>query len=385
MPMFRLTSRREWMKGGVAAAVGAAAVRGLNAVDFEAQARPLRANSAGPIRLCFNENPYGPSAKALAAMRESLGAGNRYANQLYGYPELEEMIAAREGLTREHVVLGSGSGEILCMAAVAFGLGRGGIVAAELTFPVLMSYAERIGARVTRVPLDERFAHDLGAMEARATAGAGLVYVCNPNNPTGTVLPPERLRDFCERVSRRAAVLVDEAYYEYVEPPHAATMVELVRSGLDVIVVRTFSKIYGLAGMRVGYCLARPDLAARLRAFRMSMLNQSGLKAAAASYGDEEFVRLSRRRNNEARNSFCEELRATGLDYVPSHANFVYVRFGVENRAAPRSLAQRGFLVNGDGSPLAGEWARVSVGTPAEMSGLAAAMRAVMKVGTKVG
>ena len=335
--------------------------------------------AAPTVRLWGNENPHGPSPLARRAMTEALVNGNRYAMPA-DYAELENLIAKREGLTAEHVLLGSGSGELLAMAGVAYGLQSGEIVCADPTFAGLMRYAEKIGARVTRVPLNERFEHDLEGMHGRVNKDVRLVYVCNPNNPTGTIVAGARLRDFCEAAARTSTVMVDEAYWDYADAPEFQTMVDLVRKGSNVIIVRTFSKIHALAGMRVGYALARPETIARLREFRMGILNQVGLRGAIASYQDEEFMRFSRRKNLEAREIFYKEMDAMRRRYVRTQGNFVWLHAGAENRDLPLKLAERGVMITGNRSPLTGDWARVTLGTPEEMRAFISAYKEAMKV-----
>jgi histidinol-phosphate aminotransferase len=369
------TSRRDWMK---AAAVTAACL-GSAAGAPAGTRRPAARRPAGPVRLFANENPFGPSDAARRAIADAVVDANRYVNQGGDLARLKSLIAAREGLTPEHVVVGAGSSEILCQAAIAFGLGGGELIAADPTFNLLPRYAEGVGAKVHRVPLDERFEHDLAEMNRRTTQSIGLVYVCNPNNPTGTLVPPERLRAFCEDVSRRAVVFVDEAYVEYMDAPARVTTVDLVRKGQNVIVLRTFSKIYGLAGMRIGYALAHPDLASRLSKFAYSVVNTLGVRAAIASLEDSEFVASSRRANVEARAATYRALDEAGAKYVPSHANFVYFRAGEKNRGLPAALAGRGLLLNPTGAPFSAEWARLTVGTPDEMRLFASAFRETFK------
>jgi histidinol-phosphate aminotransferase len=368
------TSRRDWMKSAAVAAACMGAAGGVTA-----RSHSLRGRANAPVRLFANENPLGPSEAARRAIADSIVDANRYVNQAGDLARLKALIAAREGLTPEHIVVGSGSSEILCQAALAFGIGGGELIAADPTFNLLPRYAETVGARVHRVPLDERFEHDLAEMDRRATQSVGLVYVCNPNNPTGTLLAADRLRAFCEEISRRAVVFVDEAYIEYTDNPARATTVDLVRKGNNMIVLRTFSKIYGLAGMRIGYAMARPDLAARLSKYTVSVVNTLGVRAALASLEDAEFVATSRRANVEARNATYRALDAVGAKYVPSSANFVYFRAGEKNKGLPAALAGRGVLLNPTGAPLAAEWGRLTIGTPDEMRLFASALRETFK------
>src|SRR4028118_2272586 len=268
-------NRREMLKIGAFAGASAFLNLGTGSSIIAAQSQ-----SQSIIRLSSNENPYGPSPKARQAVIESVSLGNRYSQTEAA--QLEKLIAERENVAPESVVLGTGSGEVLAMAAVAYGLNQGEIVTASPTFFGLLQYAERIGARINRVLLDADHVHDLDAMSRRVSGATKLVYVCNPNNPTGTIVSTEKLKQFCEVVSKQAPILVDEAYLEYVDDFPASSMIDFVRKGANVIVLRTFSKIYGLAGMRVGYGLAKPEIAARLRQFRLTWLTPVSLGAARA-------------------------------------------------------------------------------------------------------
>jgi histidinol-phosphate aminotransferase len=366
-------NRRSVLGAGLASA-GLALLPWRTALAAPA-AQPLRTAGA-PVRLSANENPYGPGESARRAAREAVAQGNRYVARDV-QEAFVQLIAEREGLSPEHVVLTAGSTELLCMAGAALGAGGGGVVASEEVFPVLPRYAQALGARVTHVPLTEGKAHDLEAMEARVETGTRLVYVCNPSNPTGTTVPPAALRAFCARVSAHAPVLVDEAYVEYLDPAEPASMVGLLRQGHDVIVSRTFSKVYGLAGLRIGYGLARPQVAERLRALRMSLPSPVGVAAARASLLDTAFVRHARARNAEARAWTGAALERLGVPYIPSHANFLYFR--APSRTLPAALLQRGVAITHTPAPLESDWARVSVGTLPEMHAFAAALAAVLR------
>ncbi len=203
------------------------------------------------------------------------------------------------------------------------------MVAADPSYRGLTRYAETAGATVRAVPLDAAMGHDLPAMAAAVTDATRLVYICNPNNPTGTALAPDALRAFCERVSRRAVVFVDEAYLDLVaDPALGASMGDLVRAGHDVIVARTFSKVHGMAGMRIGYGIARPELAARLRAVGMGGPNVVAMRAAGASLDDPAFLEASRAGIRAARAFTYAALDAAGYPYVRSHGNFVFFDTG---------------------------------------------------------
>lgn len=366
-------TRRQWLLRTGTATAGLA----LQPVFTETAVRMSSLAMAGDgtvrAKLDNNENPYGPSERTRRAIIEALGEGCRYPGPQW--KELEEMIAKKEGVSPEHVLLGSGSSEILRMAAMAYGPQGGELLTAYPTYEGLENAARTVGAYVHRVPLDKNMVHDLDEMDRRTTQAVRLVFVCNPNNPTGTFVPADRLRAFCREVSRRAVVFVDEAYYEYVEAPEYASMIDLVREGHNVIVSRTFSKIHGLAGLRIGYAFARPDIVARLRQFRTTYsINVLGARAALASYQDTEFHAFSRRKNAEGRAALYRLLESLGYRYIPSHTNFVFFHLKQELLPFREHMQKRGILVARLFPPYT-DWCRVSVGTADEMKAFADALR----------
>lgn len=333
------------------------------------------ANGQTLIKLSSNENPYGPSPKARQAIIEAVASGNRYAGG--EVVALEKLIAEREGVAPENVVLGTGSGEVLAMAAVAYGLDKGEIVTPDPTFWGLQRYAENIGAKITRVPLDANHSHDLKTMRERISANTRLVYVCNPNNPTGTIIPNAELRQFCTDV-KNTPILIDEAYLEYLDDYPASSAVDSVRKGANVIVLRTFSKIYGLAGLRVGYGLARKDIADNLKKFRMTWFNPISLRAAIASLQDETFVRESRRKNAETRKFVLAEMDKLKLSSASSNANFIWLNVGVNQRDLPAKLMKANIAIRNGIAPLDSDWARITIGTDAEMQSFTKTLRGII-------
>ena len=371
--MAALMNRRQWLKTGALAAAGVA-VRPDASLFTPTTLTPRAFNK--PIRLHSNENPYGPSVAARQAIQNALGEGNLYPSS--SYRELEKMIADREGLTPEHVVLGAGSHEVLRMTAMAYGLAGGEILTAYPTYEGMERYAGTLGAHVHRVPLDDDLVIDLREMERRTTQSVKLVFVCNPNNPTGTIRHAAEVKQFCEDVSRRSVVFVDEAYYELVDDPAYESMVFMVRQGHNVIVSRTFSKVYGLAGLRIGYGLARPDIAARLRRFRTgSSLNILGVRAALAAYQDQDFVRESRMKIAEARSYATKTVQDHGHRCLPSHTNFIFFHLGHDIRSFRTKMEQQGILVGRPFPPFM-DWCRLSIGTMQEMQAFTDAFQSVM-------
>ena len=281
-------NRRKWLKTGSLALAGTSVA--LNGAAKNTAPLPFFSSTAeGPLRLNSNENPHGPSPTARKAMIEAFDLGCRYPSQFYN--ELKEKIAEKEGVTPDHIFIGAGSHELLRVAGTAYGIGNGEILTAFPTYEGMERYASATGAFTHRVPLDDDLMIDLEAMDRRTTQSVNLVFLCNPNNPTGTVLPGDQVDAFCEEVSKRAVVFVDEAYHEYVDDPAYYSMIHRVKAGDNIIVSRTFSKIFGLAGIRVGYGIARPDIIRRMQPFATgSGVNVLGVKAALASYDDEEFL-----------------------------------------------------------------------------------------------
>jgi len=271
------------------------------------------------------------------------------------------MIAERHTLAPASVVLSSGSNEALCAAMAAWGA-QGSILAPELTYGPHLRYAQKIGVDVVRVPLAQDMGIDLDAMATRAAADdISLVYICNPNNPTGMLLDPAALRAFCHQVGKHAVVLVDEAYNELTDDPVASSMMELVTAGDNVIVMRTFSKIYALAGLRIGYTMAPEPLATRVGDYVMAWPNVVGLAAAIASYDDEAFVKFSRQRIAEGRKMVSEIFARNGVPYLPSQTNFVYADIGRNATQFAARMLEQGVSIRGVYPPY-DNYSRVSMG-----------------------
>ena len=319
--------------------------------------------AAGPVRLSSNENPYGPSPAALRAMTEAFGLAWRYPDE-YADALVEE-LASLHGVARDAVLLGNGSGEILKLAAAAFtGPGKR-VVLADPTFEAIMHHARTSSAEVTKIPLTADFRHDLPKM--LAATEAGLFYVCNPNNPTASLTPKDEMRAFLSKVPRDVAVLVDEAYYHYVESNEYESVIPLVRDYPNLIVARTFSKIYGMAGLRCGYCVAQPALNMRLRLHQTwDSVNVMALAAARASLKDPAHLEQGRRLNGEVKKYVYSELDRMGFRYIPSAANFLMVDLRRGARPVIDTMRQRGVEV-GRLFPSMPNYMRVTIGTKADM------------------
>ncbi len=368
-------TRRQWL------ARSGAALGGAILAGYGCSGRKLvslaNASSHPPIRMMFNENPYGPSELARQAMIAAFDEGGLYSRAAYN--ELRELIAKQEGLTPEHILIGAGSREILQVAGLSCGLAGGELISPHPTFEALNTYAETIGATVHRVPLDESMQIDLAAMRNKITSKVKLVYLCNPNNPTGTILPAPQLRAFCEEVAKETLILVDEAYHEYVDHPEYRSMVELVREGRNLIVSRTASKVHGLAGLRVGFGLADPQLIRHLQERLTGTTNIIGLRAAIASYRDGEFQAFSRQKNRASKEIAYKLMRDTGRRFLPSQTNFILFHAGKPIEEFQPMMEQHGFLV-GRPFPPYSDWCRLSMAKPEEMMKFAEAFRSAAAV-----
>lgn len=355
--------------GGIGGARPAAPLQGVPA------AGAARGGAGAVVRLSANENPYGPSPAALGAMREAFDVANRYPDEQV--TALTEDIARLHGVDTAQVLLGAGSSEILNLAAVAFtGPGRPA-VAAEPSFESLPRHARRHGAETLAVPLAADFRHDLPKMLA-AAPDPGLLYVCNPNNPTATITPKADLRALLGKAPERTLVLVDEAYFHFVDSDDFETVIPLVAAHPNLVVTRTFSKIYGMAGLRCGYAVAQPAAISRLRDHQaFDSVNVLALAAARASLRDADQVSRGRRLNREVRTAVCAELDRLGFAFIPSSANFMMI--DLRRPAAPviRELRQHNVEV-GREFPALPHHLRVTIGTADQMQAFLAAFGQVV-------
>ena len=330
------------------------------------QAAAGAASPAKPIRLNRNESSYGPCERANEAMRNAIGDANRYPGQ-----ELEDLrstISTLNGVGSEQITLGCGSAEILRIAAETF-LGPGkSLVMATPTFDAVAGYARASGTEIRAVPLTKRHTHDLDAMIRRTDASTGLIYVCNPNNPTGGLTPKGDLESFFDRVPRGVRVLVDEAYHDFVPPTsNYTTWVGRAASDPRVIVTRTLSKAYGLAGLRVGYAVASSGTSKRLAQRRLAMgVSIVAARAANAALGDQAYVRKIVERVADDRQEFYNQANARMLRSLDSVTNFVMLKTSRLGAEVAEQLREEGILV-ASGYLDFEYYIRVSLGSPQDM------------------
>ncbi|HBL27594.1 MAG TPA: aminotransferase [Acidobacteria bacterium] len=360
---------------------------GLLGAGFAAAALPPSSPAAaeptvGPdlgtvIRLSSNENPYGPSPAVYDALRAAFGRAWRYPDE--AEQALVEDLARLHGVAPDHVLLGNGSGEILQLAAAAFtGPGRPAVLA-DPAFEAVARYARTKGAEVVRVPLTADHRHDLEKM-LTVTRFTGLLYVCNPNNPTGTVT--SGLGDAPPRLPSGAVLLVDEAYHHYAAEGAAGdgytSALPLLARHPNLLVTRTFSKIFGLAGLRLGYAVARPETIDRLRYHQtLDAVNGQAIAAARAALQDTGHLESCRRRNQEIRTWVAAELAARGFTSLPSQANFLMTDLRRDVQPVIDALRTRGVEV-GRRFPALPTYLRVTVGTRPQMESFLRALAAVL-------
>ena len=353
-------SRRSFFIGSAVAGVSTFA----SARTFSLDSAPVNlfGPASGIAKLNANENPYGPSPKALKAIVEASAHGAYYVRR--SAQRLREMIAERHGLSTGYVVLSSGSSGVLTYLALA-ATQQGKILAPDLFWDTTSLMGVRNSRNgIVRLPKSASLSIDLEAMEGALDSDISMVHVTNPNNPTGMVLDSDELRAFCSRASEKCTVLVDEAYNELTADPATSTMVPLVKAGKNVAVARTFSKIYGLAGMRIGYMIAKPELLEKVKQYGLGDygLNQAGVAAAVASYNDSAFLEYSKAKIIEAREMVSEALQQNGLTALPSETNFMFVNLGVKNAESFRkAMADRNVLIRGIYRDYT-HWSRVSMG-----------------------
>jgi histidinol-phosphate aminotransferase len=385
-------SRRQWIKSSGLVAGGAIATGSLTpglaqalesdaphvvdgittAAGFAAHERMIEAmrRADGPVRLASNENPYGMAPSARKAIEDGWKQHAWY--NAPAIPNLKKIYAQSVGVPEDHVMIVAGSSELLSIVNLAYGM-KGEILTAWPTYEGLPRYAETLGLKVHKVPLAADLTHDLDTMDKRLTQAIDLVFVCNPNNPTANVTENKKLRSFVSSASRRAMVLVDEAYHDFVTDPSYSSCIDMVKAGENVIVSRTGSKIHGLAGLRTAFVIARPDIIARLQPLSTSFPGVFGALGAAASIQDTAFQAMCKQRNLEGREIMKAALTKMGRKMTDSQTNFVFFHAGMPVEQVQKAMLAKGFQI-GRAFPPYNDWVRISIGTPDEMRQVAAAL-----------
>jgi len=380
MDQERKVTRRDFV-GGAAAALGALGLAPGALAAAAAEGRAYR-HAAAPhltalarqsdeydalAKISFNENPYGPSEKVMEAMQYAF----KYAMR-YGYPDggITQAIADHHGVRPENVLMGAGSGEILEVVGLTYLDHSKVVVGVEPSYGSVYSHASGIDAEALLLPLEADYRQNIGRMvEAtrRNARDVGFVYLCNPNNPTGLPVSAAEVRELLDGIPEDIPVLIDEAYHHFVEDPSYATSIPYVLEGRRVIIARTFSKIYGMAAIRIGYAIAPADMVRRMRAYSTGSVNALAQWGGAAALTDHESERWVRETTLRLRKQTTAELERFGYEVIPSDCNFFMVHMRRPVQDVARDFRARGILVGRPFPPM-DQHLRVSVGTEEEMA-----------------
>ncbi|KIC93393.1 pyridoxal phosphate-dependent aminotransferase [Flavihumibacter solisilvae] len=359
--------RREWLKQSALAALGVGF--SLRSLAGEDQLAREFGSEHGLINLGSNENPYGIAPGAKQAIADLISSAHRYQYNIPGVQTFKKELADYYGVTPEHLLVTPGSGEALNLLARHYS--KGNLVTATPTFGILPNTAKKIGTTVKEIPLDKEKVHDLDLMLKAIDNETSQVYICNPANPTGTIVSPAALKSFCREASKKAMTSVDEAYIDFLDAPNNESMISLVKEGnRNIVVIRTFSKIHAMAGLRVGFIIAHPETIQSLSAnyFGNSNFCVSALSIAAAqaSLKDPNHSKLSKQKNEAARNYTIKTLQELGYNPVPSYTNFIYFNLKDYPGDFAKDMLAKNIILRSSEQP-DGKYCRVSVGTLDEM------------------
>lgn len=371
-------NRRNWLKQNSLAALAL----GLGLPSMANEEGLLRSYGAdqGLINLGSNENPYGISPKAKEAMLAIAAESHRYPFNVIAVQNLEKELAEHYKVNSGQIFATAGSGDALSKLARHFN--KGNLVTATPTFATLPNTAKKIGTKVIEVPLTPEKTHDLAAMLRAINSDTQMVYICNPANPSSTIVSPQSLKDFCTEASKKAVVVIDEAYIDFLDAPHNESMIGLIENNPNIIVVRTFSKIHAMAGLRVGFVVVHPSRIAELdeNHFSNSQMSISNLSAAAAltSLKDDAHRIYCKQKNADVRQYTYQALQNMNINCIPSYTNFLFFPLGNYQGNFGQDMFKKKVILRSDNYP-DGKWARVSVGTMDEMKQFISLMKADWK------
>ena len=366
-------SRRAWLQLGTSAATIA-----LTGPLFHSRSNGARAKVDLTIRLNSNENQFGPSDTVLKTILEECRLSNLYTWN--GRAQLRAKIAAKEGVAEDHILLGAGSTELLQLTGMTFAPTHQKFISSYPTFPILMDQGMKFQARWTKVPLTEKYAHDLDGLRAAAAKGDALIYLCNPNNPTGTYASLAQIKELAADLSPNQILFVDEAYLEFTDPTLTDSTRQLIGSQANVIVARTFSKIHGLAGLRIGYIMAQPALIEKIKKYQVGFgldIPRVSLVAAGAALDDRAFLTECRNLHQMEKERLYEAFNDWSVSFVPSQTSFIYFETKSFQPKLVDELKRRHILIR-DYPDQAGR-ARVSIGTPEQTNRFVEACEQLVK------
>ncbi|MFN7924272.1 MAG: aminotransferase class I/II-fold pyridoxal phosphate-dependent enzyme [Bryobacteraceae bacterium] len=317
------------------------------------------------VWLNANENPEGPIKPAIEAMTQVLPQSGRYHYQ--EYQEFYARVADSEGMDKSELLIGSGSSEVLQAAIHAFTSPTRPLIQPAPTYESPAAVAEALGRKVIRVPLKPDYSADVKKIaEAADASGGGLIYLCNPNNPTSAITPKGEIAWLVANLPKNTILMMDEAYIHFSESPEMESAFKYIKQGKDVIVTRSYSKIYGMAGLRAGAAYGRPDLMQKMEPFRNNVISIVAVRALLASVGEKQIIAGRRVRYNGIRNSLCAWLKEKGVGYIEPNANFVMIDVGRDVRQMIPKLVAKG-VAPGRPFPPLDRMLRVSIGTAADM------------------
>ena len=364
-----MQSRRDWFKSSIG-------IGGLMLTPSILTAEEIKKynprSKSSIVKLSSNENPYGPSERVLNAIKNSFNDVCRYPYEFI--QELQKTLAKKHDVPIESIVITGGSNEALRITGLAISNKGGNIVAGQPTYLALMNYAEAWGAEIKWVPVDSDKGYDLKKIRDTIDQDTNMVFIANPNNPTGTLLNANSLTDFCEDISKQTLVFCDEAYYDYINEKDYPSMDYLVRKGENVIISRTFSKVYGMAGLRIGYLVLKPELADDLfgkyspygRPNIMAQTNVLAVAAASEALKDNDFYKFSLKKANEEKDKIYKLLDYLDLKYVKSSTNFVFFESKKHIDKLSAEMLEKGVRIGRPFPPFY-DWCRISTGTSEEV------------------
>ena len=364
-----MQSRRDWFKSSIG-------IGGLMLTPSILTAEEIKKynprSKSSIVKLSSNENPYGPSERVLNAIKNSFNDACRYPYEFI--QELQKTLAKKHDVPIESIVITGGSNEALRITGLAISNKGGNIVAGQPTYLALMNYAEAWGAEIKWVPVDSDKGYDLKKIRESIDKETNMVFIANPNNPTGTLLNANSLADFCEDISKQTLVFCDEAYYDYINEKDYPSMDYLVRKDENVVISRTFSKVYGMAGLRIGYLVLKPELADELfgkyspygRPNIMAQTNVLAVAAASEALKDTDFYKFSLKKANEEKDKIYKLLDYLDLKYVKSSTNFVFFESKKHIDKLSAEMLEKGVRVGRPFPPFY-DWCRISTGTSEEV------------------
>ncbi|GAB3505516.1 histidinol-phosphate transaminase [Spirosoma knui] len=372
-------TRRDWLRAsGLLTAGLATGLRFSKAATLNTYNQSVFINEFAPLatppdmpklraRLFANENPHGIAPSAKDALVKATEIGNRYA--WMEFAQLKQLIATDDGVKPDNIMMAPGSSDILMAAATHVASSKGTILTSVMTYDDLLERAQKMGAKVVAMPMTKDYKYDLNAMKAAITPDVKMVYIVNPNNPTGTIVPTADLEAFCREVAPKVPVFIDEAYIDFYEPAERPKLGKLVADGLNVVLARTFSKIHGFAGLRLGYAIAQPNMLKALKPYTNGefAVSITTLMAGIASYKDTAWQNHCRAENAKARAYATKSLTDMGYEVIPSSANFMLFPIRMKPKSFENQMFANGIGIQTrefNGQP----FCRVSIGTMEEMA-----------------